>query len=287
MDLQIRAISHKHNAKIAIVDISESMREICNLQQTNPFISIALSKFTVGNTLISLDNKELAKINSNYISNNGAVKKMIAEFQNNKVRAYAQVKDFEIKEYIPRLSNNPVFATVGTQGQLLNSRDMGLKEPYVSTINTDSPNMDHIWMDFLRDSNQVGSLLTSDVKLDDDLKVQKVVGILIQLLPEHTQEDIELLESKLGNTKFICEILMKSTNYYEVIKEIFEDAIILESKEIIFECTCNDKKILNSVKLLGKNDIEELINNQEDVQVICDFCNKEYIVKNEQLKQLI
>ncbi|AAT75374.1 putative hsp33 redox-regulated chaperone [Mesoplasma florum L1] len=287
MDLQVRAISHKHNAKIAIVDISESMREICDLQKTNPFISIALSKFTLGNTLISLDNKELAKINSNYVSKNGAVKKMIAEFQNNKVRAYAQVKDFDIEEYIPRLSNNPVYATVGTEGQLLNSRDMGLKEPYISTINTDSPNMDHIWMDFLRDSNQVGSLLTSEVKLDDELKIKKVVGILIQLLPEHTQEDIDLLDSKLGNTKFICEVLMKSTNYNQVIKEIFEDAVILESKQIIFECTCNDNKILDSVKLLGQNEIQQLIENKEDVQVICDFCNKEYIVNNQNLKNLI
>lgn len=287
MDLQIRAISHKHNAKIVIVDISESMREICNLQQTNPLISIALAKFTIGNTLIALDNKDLAKINTNYITSDGAVKKMIAEFQNNKLRAYTQVKDFNIDEYIPHVSNNPIYATVGSQGQLLNSRDMGLKEPYVSTINTDSPNMDHIWMDFLRDSNQVGSLLTSDVMLDDELKIKKVVGVLIQLLPEHTQEDIDLLEAKLGNTNFLCEILMKSTNYYEVIEEILDNAEILESKELIFECTCNDKKILNSVKLLGTEELKETVNRNEDIQVICNFCNKECTVTNAELKKLI
>ncbi|ASZ08778.1 molecular chaperone Hsp33 [Mesoplasma chauliocola] len=287
MDLQIRAISHKHNAKIAIVDISESMREICDLQGTNPFISVALSKFVIGNTLISLDNKEMAKINTNYITSNGAAKKMIAEFQNNKIRAYAQVKDFEIENYIPKISNNPIYATVGTQGQLLNSRDMGLKEPYISTINTDSPNMDHIWMDFLRDSNQIGSLLTSDVMLDDDLKIKKVVGILIQLLPEHTQEDVELLENKLGNTSYLCEILMKSTNYYQVIKEILDDAEILESKELIFECTCTDEKIINSIKLLGNSEIEKIIKNNEDVHVVCDFCNKNYTVENSKIKELI
>ncbi|ATZ17613.1 Hsp33 family molecular chaperone HslO [Mesoplasma melaleucae] len=287
MDLQIRAISHKHNAKIAIVDISESMKQICDLQQTNPLISIALAKFTIGNTLIALDNKELAKINTNYITSNGAVKKMIAEFQNNKLRAYAQVKDFNIDEYIPHVSNNPIYATIGSQGQLLNSRDIGLKEPYVSTINTDSPNMDHIWMDFLRDSNQVGSLLTSDVILDDDLKIKKVVGVLIQLLPEHTQEDIDLLEAKLGNTNFLCEILMKSTNYYEVIKDILDDAEILQSKELIFKCTCNDKKILNSVKLLGTDELKEIVDRKEDIQVICDFCNKEYTVNNAELNKLI
>lgn len=142
-------------------------------------------------------------------------------------------------------------------------------------------------MDFLRDSNQVGSLLTSDVILDDDLKIKKVVGILIQLLPEHTQEDIELLETKLGNTNFLCEILTKSTNYYEVIKEILDDAEILESKEIIFECTCNNNKILNSIKLLGVGEIKEIVNKNEDLQVICDFCNKQYIVKTAKLKELI
>lgn len=286
MDLQIRAISHKHNAKIAIVDISESMKQICDLQQTNPFISIALAKFTVGNTLIALDNKELAKINTNYITSNGAVKKMITEFQNNKIRAYAQVKDFNINEYILHVSNNPIYATVGSQGQLLNSRDIGLKEPYISIINSDSPNMDHVWMDFLRDSNQIGSLLTSDVMLDDDLKIKKVVGVLIQLLPNHTQENIEVLEKKLGNTNFLCEILMKSTNYYEVINEILDDAEVLESKEIIFECTCNNKKILDSIKLLGTEEIEEIINKNEDIQVICDFCNKKYTVNNNKLKKL-
>ncbi|PPE04808.1 heat shock protein 33 [Entomoplasma ellychniae] len=285
MDLQIRAISNKHNAKISIVDISDSINKICDLQQSSPIVNICLAKFTINNTLVAIDNKDNNKISTAYSTDEGVIKRMITEFEDNKIRSTSKVKHFEMCETTEDI--NPLDLMLGKTGEIYYSRDMGLKAPYISSIKTKGSNMDSIFMQFLKKSSQITSLIATDVTFNNSFKIDKAVGILIQLLPEHTQENIEMLENKIGNTKYLTDVLVKSTNYYEVIKDIFEDAQVLSTSQIIFECNCNYEKIFNLAKLLEKKELLELINNKENVYINCDFCNKDYTIKYTELNKLI
>lgn len=284
MDLQIRAISDKHNVKISIVDITESINQICALQQSSALIEMCLAKFTICNTLIAIDNKDNSKISTAYSTDVGVIKRIIAEFENNKIRATTKVKHFEMCDFGQPINTYDLM--IGNIGELYYSRDMGLKKPYVSTIKTTTSNIDNMFANFLKESSQITSLIATDVKFDNDFKIKKAVGILIQLLPNHTEDNIKLLEDKIGNTKHLIDVLIKSTNYYEVIKDIVEDAKILQSSEILFECTCNIEKILNSVKLLGEIELLNIIKNKENIFVNCDFCNKQYEINYKDLNEL-
>ncbi|KNG79430.1 Hsp33 family molecular chaperone HslO [Mycoplasma sp. HU2014] len=287
MDIRIRATSKKYNVKISIVDITESMQEIIKLQKANVFANLVLSKFTAASTLIGIELKDNDKTFSNWTTSDGAIKTMIAEFQNNKIRSYIQNKQFDPMDYINKIDVDPVIATAGKKGFLVVSRDLGLKDPYVSNVDINFGNIDYDFTNYWTKSSQTNSFLITDCKIDDNLEIQKVVGIMIQMFPGYTKENLDSISEKLGNTNFIKQVLLKSTNYQALIKEIIEDAEILEQKEIKFECTCSTDKVFNSLKLLPKGEIEDIINKKEKISILCEFCNKKYTVDLEDIAKLL
>jgi hypothetical protein len=58
MGLEVRAISDKHNIKIAIVDLTDGFKEIVKLQKPNMIAATALGKTLANTTLMSLSIKE-------------------------------------------------------------------------------------------------------------------------------------------------------------------------------------------------------------------------------------
>jgi molecular chaperone Hsp33 len=57
MGLEVRAISDKHNIKIAIVDLTDGFKEIVKLQKPNMIAATALGKTLANTTLMSLSIK--------------------------------------------------------------------------------------------------------------------------------------------------------------------------------------------------------------------------------------
>ncbi|AUF83900.1 molecular chaperone Hsp33 [Mesoplasma syrphidae] len=285
MDIRIRGISSKHNAKISIVDITESMQKIIELQGSNPLVTIALSKFTAANTLLAMELKNGEKMTANISTKDGKIGKMITEFQNDKIRSYAQHNNFDSREILKM--ENPIIGTVGTQGSLLISQDLNMRDPYVSNTDLVDGSIDLDFMNYLRSSNQVQSFITTKVSLNNDFTIKKVVGILVQLLPTHTENDIDYLEEKIGNSSYVGEILLKSTNYEALIKEIIEDAVILEQRQLQFECTCSKEKVMRSIKMLGQAEISNIIEEKKDVEIVCEFCSRKYLVNSNDISELL
>ncbi len=75
-------------------------------------------------------------------------------------------------------------------------------------------------------------------------------------------------------------------------QEIMEEAIgaevkILEKKDVIYSCPCSKGRVLDAVAALGRKDIEEFINKDEPIEVICRFCKKDYAIPPDELIYLL
>ncbi|QHX36267.1 Hsp33 family molecular chaperone HslO [Spiroplasma sp. BIUS-1] len=281
MDMEIRALSEKHNVKISIVDISEGYNEIAKLQGTNPLTSVALGRTIINNALLSLSIKDGNKMTTN-INGMGLGGSIIAEFQDKKFRGYIQVPNFEI-EKIEEDKGSPLSQVVGKQGFLQISRDNGGTEPYTSRVEIVSGEVNLDFMYYLQQSDQVNSLISSTVEIAEDGSIKKACGIIIQMLPGFSDDDIDFIEEKVGSLDHLVKTLTGTTNYESLIKDICDDAKILGVGELKFECTCNMEKVISSVKMLGEDDIKKIIEEGEVVEVVCDFCKKQYNVKPEEL----
>ncbi|WP_339020924.1 Hsp33 family molecular chaperone HslO [Spiroplasma endosymbiont of Atherix ibis] len=281
MDMQIRALSKKNNVKISIVDITEGFNEIIKLQQTNHLASVALGRTIINNSLLSLSLKYVKKMTAN-INGMGLGGTIIAEFQDKNFRGYIQNPNFKIDK-IEKENGTPLSQVVGKQGFLQVSRDNNEKQPYISRVELVSGEINLDFMYYLQKSDQIHSLISSTVKIDDNGMVEKACGIIIQMLPDFVEENIDFIEEKVGSLDHLVKTLIRTTNYEALIKDICEDAEVLNIGELKFKCTCNIKKVMDSIKMLGEEEIKKIIEEGEMVEVVCDFCKKKYNVKSEEI----
>ncbi|AOG59969.1 heat shock protein 33 [Spiroplasma helicoides] len=285
MDMEIRAISDEKNVKMAIVDVTESLNEIIKLQKTNPLGSVALGRTVLATALLSLSIKDGSKVTTN-INGQGLAGTIIAEYQNNKIRGYIEKNNFDA-EQIKKDTISPLAQVVGVEGFLQVSRDNNEKIPYTSKVDLISGEINMDFMYYLQQSDQIHSLITTTVEINEDGSIKKACGIILQLLPGYKDEDIDFLEEKIGSLDHLKQTLIATTNYESLLKDICQDAKVLGVNELKFECTCNHQKVMESIKMLGNEEISNAYTKGEVIEVVCDFCKKQYNIKPEELKSLL
>ena len=65
-----------------------------------------------------------------------------------------------------------------------------------------------------------------------------------------------------------------------------EDLELFEAKPIEFACTCSQERTRDMLVSLGKTEINNLIEDQGEVAITCEFCNSNYRFDKIDLEQL-
>lgn len=107
------------------------------------------------------------------------------------------------------------------------------------------------------------------------------VGLLLQRLPNEKGAEREYDDNwprvqMLADTVKDKELLELSQEV--VLRRLFaeEDVRMFEQTPVAFRCSCAKDRVESVLKMLGAEDIRQLAEQQGDVQVRCQFCNKAY-----------
>jgi len=114
---------------------------------------------------------------------------------------------------------------------------------------------------------------------------QKICGLLIQALPDMTQQDNFEHLTYLANTLSDEEAL--SLDKDVILHRLFhqEKVKLLASSEVSFYCGCSEKKILDSLVLMPREELQEILKEKGSIQVKCEFCLSQYRFDELALKQ--
>ncbi|AGM24601.1 Hsp33 family molecular chaperone HslO [Spiroplasma chrysopicola] len=285
MDRIVKGLSNDHNIKITITDATNLLNEIIKLHETNPLATIALARTTMATILIGSDMKEESDKITSILNGKGPIGTIMAEYTGHKVRAFCANPQFSLED-IDR-DHDVISQVVGTKGYLQVIKDLGMKEPFTGKIKLISGEINLDFTYYLVQSEQIKSLIACSVKLNKDNTIEKAVGLYAQLLPEHQEEDIDYLEGKVENLGSITEKLIESDDLKNIFHLIDPECKIYEPEEIKFSCSCSFEKALESVKLLGEEQINEVLENNSEVEIVCDFCRTKYLISSDDIKKLM
>ena len=102
-------------------------------------------------------------------------------------------------------------------------------------------------------------------------------GLFLQELPaqESYKADWERIAT-LANTVTKDEML--SLDSEEVLYRLFneEKVKLFDAEPVVFECGCSQKKIESTLVALGREELEDILQELNSIDVACDFCGKKY-----------
>ena len=108
-------------------------------------------------------------------------------------------------------------------------------------------------------------------------------------MPNCPEEALVVLEENIAKIPTISEMLTGGYDEYMIAEALFGDMRYHKLGEMPLEyyCDCNEDKIHKLILALGKNEIEDMIASGEDIELVCHFCNKKYVVSVDELKSLL
>ncbi len=110
---------------------------------------------------------------------------------------------------------------------------------------------------------------------------QRAAGFLIQALPHDGMKDDESADwehiSLLTDTLTAHELL--NLDHKTLLRRLYveEDVRIFAPTPVSFRCTCSTQRSENALRMLGREEVDEELNQKQQVVVTCEFCNNEFV----------
>jgi molecular chaperone Hsp33 len=108
-------------------------------------------------------------------------------------------------------------------------------------------------------------------------------------MPFASEEVIASLEEKIANFTSITDHLNRGDKPEEIIRELMGDFDVSFQDKIptSFYCNCSKERISKAIVSIGKEEIQKMIDEGNDIEVNCHFCNSHYNLSVEELKELL
>lgn len=175
---------------------------------------------------------------------------------------------------------------VGNNGYLKVLKNLKLKQNYTSQVKLQTGEIGDDFAYYFQVSEQVPTIVSVGVLVNEDYSCKSAGILLIELLPNHTEEDICYLEDLLKDLKPISQVLDENKDLTAYIKSLFKDAKVLETVTIEYKCDCSRERFMANILTLPKKDIEDLAN-EESIEIKCEFCNKTYKYTKQDLEKVL
>jgi len=168
-------------------------------------------------------------------------------------------------------------------------KDLGLKEPYAGQTELKTGEIGDDLTYYFASSEQVPSAVGLGVLMEKDNTVRQAGGFIIQLMPFAEEEVIAQLEKKLAEVTSVTELLDQGYTPEMLLEKLLGNMglEINEKIETGFSCNCDKVRVGKVLISLGEKELQSMIDEGQDIELNCHFCNTNYKFTVEELKELL
>lgn len=281
-----RIITESGNVFGIAADTTKLVNQAIRRHDLGPTAAAALGRALTGAVLLAgllKDNQSVQLI----FEGNGPLGKVVAEAYNSgTARGYVTSPRAEVP-----LKNGAIDVAggIGTAGFLHVVKDIGMKEKYTGLVQLYTSEIGDDIAFYLTESEQTPSTIGLGVHLQPDGTALASGGFLIQTLPPAEEEIITNLEKSIRKSKSITSMIAEGQTPAQILSRLFSTIPHKHtaSTKLDYRCKCSKDKMEAILTTLSDNDLNYLLEQEDDVQVKCDYCSDNYIFSKEFLQALL
>lgn len=203
------------------------------------------------------------------------------------VRGYVQNPHVELMEKAP--GKLDVGRAVGETGSLTVIKDLGMKEPYVGTIDLLSGEIADDIAAYFVESEQIPTACALGVLVGTDQSVTSAGGYLIQLLPGAGEDIITKIETGVQRVGSVSHALEGGLDGAGLLRAVLSDfdLEILETHPVEYRCYCSRDRVTRALISMGRKELSSLIQEQGQAELTCQFCDQIYRYSKEDLEEIL
>ncbi len=174
------------------------------------------------------------------------------------------------------------------KGNLRIIHDLAMRDPYSGVVEIQSGEIADDLAYYFTASDQVPSAVSLGVLLNEDSTVRQAGGFIIQMMPGASDELAAELEQRIAALPSITTMLQDGKKPEDILEEVLGEhgLKMLERKPCEFRCDCSRERTLKLLGLMGKDELQSMIDEDNGAELNCVFCNKKYAFTTNELKEV-
>lgn len=286
-DYIVKAIAANAQIRAFACTTKEIVEKARTVHNTSPVVTAALGRLLSAGCMMGSMLKGDKDVLTLIIRGTGPAKGITVTADSK-----ANVKGYAIEPQVLIGANAKGKLDVGGaigKGMLTVIKDMGLKEPYSGQTVLQTGEIAEDLTYYFATSEQIPSSVGLGVLMEKDNTVKQAGGFIIQLMPFAEEKVITKLEENLSKIHSVTSLLDEGLAPEQILEMIFTDMDfeITDKVPTQFSCDCSKNRVEKVILSMGKKEIENMIEEEKEVEVNCQFCNSHYVFEIEELKQLL
>ncbi|WP_136808615.1 Hsp33 family molecular chaperone HslO [Desulfosediminicola flagellatus] len=285
-DILHRAIADDGKFFGLACDTTQLVNEACRKHDVGPTAAAALGRALTGSILLAALLKDGQYVQLKF-EGSGPLGKIITEAgYDGWSRGYVAHPRADVP-----LKNGliDVGTGLGKAGFLTVTKDIGGKRKYQGMTQLFTSEIGEDIAYYLLESEQTPSVVALSVHLEPDGTVRSAGGYLIQALPPIEENTLNNLEKQIKGLPQITELFNQGKSPAEILTILFKEIPHHQTAntKLVYQCSCSREKMENAVFSLGKNEIQDLLENQGGAEVYCEFCRDTYTFDKDDLEKML
>ncbi len=286
-DYIIRATAAGETVRAFAISSTELTAKAREIHHTFPVVTAALGRLlSAGAMMGSMMKGENDKLTL-LMKGDGPIGQLTVT-----VDSHGNVKGFPAEPSVDiplkRAGKLDVGGAIG-KGTLTVIMDLGLKEPYNGQVEIQTGEIGDDLAYYFTVSEQTPSAVGLGVMVDTDSSVKHAGGFIIQMMPDVEEETVAAIEAKLDGADPVTTMMERGMSPEDILEFYLGDLDlkINEKLPVQFHCDCSKDRVAGALATLSTKDLNDIINDGEEIEVKCYFCNSAYKFQVDELKEMI
>lgn len=268
---------------LSVLDTTDMINDAIKIHKLSPTTAAALGRTLTVCTFMSSNLKNQSDKLSVVVSGDGVGGK-ITVCGNGNLDMRGVIDNPNASLPLKENGKLDVGGCVGKNGRITVIKNMGLKEPYSGTSKLVSGEIAEDFTSYYALSEQQPTAIALGVKIGKDGFSVGAGGVIIQALPFAEEKNLIKAEEIINSLSNVSTLIEEKGAEY-IIKEYFGET---EYQKYFpkYNCLCSREYTENILYSLGKDELKKMIEEQGEIKVSCEFCNKEYVFDKNDVEKL-
>jgi molecular chaperone Hsp33 len=299
-DVLITGLNFNQDISVKVVSCRELIQECIIRNDLSAIASKALGEVMTCSLMMGAGLKEGETIQVNLVGNTGL--QNIMAISDGDLRTRGLVGKPRFSMALPPLDDEIKTRDILGEGQIQVVRNHPTwKKPQNGIVALRDTKISLNLALYMVESEQRSAIMLTDIKVEGNL-CRHALGIMVERLPGCTEENVEIsiknLEAveKKGLRSYLDrsneEVILDDKMFRSMdppLNKMLDDCLNGMGEDIRwckipkFRCSCGPDKIIRTLKLIPREEVNQILAEQNGVEVKCDFCGKAYSLTTEQV----
>lgn len=297
----ITGIDQSGSFRVYMAISTDVVQQAHELHHTSPAVTYLLGRALTGTGLMGLMLREPGYRLSLQFKGDGPVQQILCAADSaGNIKGYPTVPAVEIP--LKEDGSADLGAVLGNGSLTCIRNAVDLDEPYIGQINLVSGEIAEDIASYFYKSEQIKTLVSLGVKLDENGDTAAAGGVIVQRLPNAEEGAIDALEKWIPEMPSISDLAMEVCSTEEMndpdrIMRLFMEKAFLgmpdeysitptESLDFHWQCDCSEGRLEQVLISLGAEELNKMIEEDGEAEMTCQFCETKYHFDKKKLQRL-